>query len=143
MAIFKHWTKCFSGTNGEDVVDHVAKVLEILELIKIPNVDPNQLRLHVFLISLTGNARKWWNDEDFWIKGGDDEVLKDDIVSSDDESEESDNTNYPNSNADSFFKPYLDAQERDDTCTIGKGHECFDEHMPMTYDCDFSKLTIS
>ncbi|GJZ38781.1 hypothetical protein Tco_0585344 [Tanacetum coccineum] len=53
----------FNETNGNDVVDHTAKVLAILELIKIPNVDPNQLRMHVFPLSLTGATRKWWIDE--------------------------------------------------------------------------------
>ncbi|GJV46038.1 hypothetical protein Tco_1430574 [Tanacetum coccineum] len=53
----------FNGTNGDNVVDHTAKVFAILELIKIPNVDPNQLRIHVFPLSLTGAARKWWIDE--------------------------------------------------------------------------------
>ncbi|GKC14139.1 hypothetical protein Tco_1010921 [Tanacetum coccineum] len=31
----------FNGINGEDVVNHIAKVLAILELIKILDVDPN------------------------------------------------------------------------------------------------------
>ncbi|GJY10352.1 hypothetical protein Tco_0378537 [Tanacetum coccineum] len=53
----------FNRTNGDDVVDHTTKFLAILELIKIPNVDPNQLRLHVFPLSLTGAARKWWIEE--------------------------------------------------------------------------------
>ncbi|GJV69237.1 hypothetical protein Tco_1484746 [Tanacetum coccineum] len=53
----------FNGINGDDVVDHTTKVLVILDLIKIPNVDPNQLRLHVFTLSLTGDARKWWIDK--------------------------------------------------------------------------------
>nr|GEU75332.1 hypothetical protein [Tanacetum cinerariifolium] len=154
-----------SGTNDEDVVDHIAKVLEILDLIKIPNVDPDQLRLHVFAISLSEGACKWWNDEtdgtvttwveltdifhkyyplsstgmivfddedggpdyldfvnwmgskfrnhrrmdrktkntlwEFWIKGGNKEILMYDIELSDDEWEESNNTN---ANADLFFK---------------------------------------
>ncbi|GJQ89927.1 hypothetical protein Tco_0001066 [Tanacetum coccineum] len=46
----------------------------------------------------------------------------DDIASSDDEREESSNTNHPNDNANSFFKPYLDAQDEDSICTIMKGH---------------------
>ncbi|GKB86600.1 hypothetical protein Tco_0958872 [Tanacetum coccineum] len=37
------------GMFDEDVVDHIAKVLEILDLIKIPNVDTHQLRMKVFL----------------------------------------------------------------------------------------------
>ncbi|GJT21755.1 hypothetical protein Tco_0891692, partial [Tanacetum coccineum] len=53
----------FNRINGDDVVDHTAKFLAILELIKIPNIDPNQLRLHVFPLLLTGDARKWSIDE--------------------------------------------------------------------------------
>ncbi|GKA53462.1 hypothetical protein Tco_0746777 [Tanacetum coccineum] len=53
----------FNGMNGEDVTDHIARVLEITEWIKIPNVEKNVLRLHVFSKSLSGDAEKWWNDE--------------------------------------------------------------------------------
>ncbi|GKD13042.1 hypothetical protein Tco_1197449, partial [Tanacetum coccineum] len=53
----------FNGTNGDDVVNHTAKILGILELIKIPNDVLNQLRLNVFPLSLTKVARKWWIDE--------------------------------------------------------------------------------
>ncbi|GKB70832.1 hypothetical protein Tco_0932244 [Tanacetum coccineum] len=53
----------FNGIDGGNVVDHTAKVLEILELIKIPNVNPNQLRLYVFPLSLTRAAQKWWMDK--------------------------------------------------------------------------------
>ncbi|GJR11444.1 reverse transcriptase domain-containing protein [Tanacetum coccineum] len=38
-------------------------VLEITKWIKIPNVDKDELRLHVFSESLRGDAKKWWNDE--------------------------------------------------------------------------------
>ncbi|GKB90652.1 hypothetical protein Tco_0962924 [Tanacetum coccineum] len=113
----------FNGTNGDDVVNHTAKVLAILELIKIPDVDPNQLRMRVFPLSLSGAASKctmvidekddgpdyldfinWLNSKfrnhrrmdgktkntlwEFRIKGGDNEVLNDDIISSDDKREE-------------------------------------------------------
>ncbi|GKD12872.1 hypothetical protein Tco_1197279 [Tanacetum coccineum] len=44
----------------EDVVDHIAKVLELLNLIKIPGVDSHQLRMKVFPFSLADNARQWW-----------------------------------------------------------------------------------
>nr|GEW60505.1 retrovirus-related Pol polyprotein from transposon TNT 1-94 [Tanacetum cinerariifolium] len=47
----------------EDVVDHIAKVLEILDLMKIPNVDTHQLRMKVFLLSLADDARQWWIEE--------------------------------------------------------------------------------
>ncbi|GKA70063.1 hypothetical protein Tco_0776127 [Tanacetum coccineum] len=47
----------------EDVVDHIAKVLEILDLISIPGVDSHQLRMKVFLLSLANDARQWWINE--------------------------------------------------------------------------------
>ncbi|GKA46757.1 hypothetical protein Tco_0739640 [Tanacetum coccineum] len=53
----------FNGMNGVDVTDHIARVLEITEWIKIPNVEKNVLRLYVFSKSLSGDAEKWWNDE--------------------------------------------------------------------------------
>ncbi|GJY86905.1 hypothetical protein Tco_0500931 [Tanacetum coccineum] len=53
----------FNGMDGSDVTDHIEKVLEITKWIKIPNVDKDELRLHVFLKSLSGDAKKWWNDE--------------------------------------------------------------------------------
>ncbi|GKA58820.1 hypothetical protein Tco_0758133 [Tanacetum coccineum] len=52
------------GLHGSgDVINHISKVLEILEWIKIPNVDKNQLWLHVFPILLSGHAREWWDNE--------------------------------------------------------------------------------
>ncbi|GJU72573.1 hypothetical protein Tco_1263978 [Tanacetum coccineum] len=53
----------FNGIDGADVVNHIAKVLEILEWIKIPHVDKDQLQLHVFPIPLSGHAREWWDNE--------------------------------------------------------------------------------
>ncbi|GJZ06895.1 hypothetical protein Tco_0540688 [Tanacetum coccineum] len=53
----------FNGMDGGDVVDHIAKVLEITEWIKMPNVENNELRLRVFLKSLSGDAKIWWNNE--------------------------------------------------------------------------------
>nr|GEX25894.1 hypothetical protein [Tanacetum cinerariifolium] len=50
--------KAFKGIDGGDVIDHAAKVLEILEWIKIHDMDKDQLRLHVFPISLSGNANE-------------------------------------------------------------------------------------
>ncbi|GJZ63661.1 hypothetical protein Tco_0620082 [Tanacetum coccineum] len=73
----------------------------------------------------------------FELDGGDDEVLMDDIVSSDDKREESGNKNHSNNNANSIFKPYLDAQEENNICTIMKGH---DEHRLETRDCNVDKL---
>ncbi|GKE36446.1 hypothetical protein Tco_1459851 [Tanacetum coccineum] len=47
----------------EDVVDHIAKVLELLDLIKIPSVDSHPLRMKVFPLSLADDARQWWIKE--------------------------------------------------------------------------------
>ncbi|GKD52077.1 hypothetical protein Tco_1281053, partial [Tanacetum coccineum] len=47
-----------NGIDEADVVNHITKVLEILEWIKIPNVDKDQLRLHVFPILLSGRAKE-------------------------------------------------------------------------------------
>ncbi|GJV96739.1 hypothetical protein Tco_1548316 [Tanacetum coccineum] len=53
----------FNGMDGGDIIDHIGKVLKITEWIKIPNVEINELRLHVFLKSLSEDAKTWWNNE--------------------------------------------------------------------------------
>ncbi|GKE21264.1 hypothetical protein Tco_1432776 [Tanacetum coccineum] len=53
----------FNGVNRGDVTNHIAKVLEITEWIKMPNVEKNELRLHVFSKSLSGEAETWWYNE--------------------------------------------------------------------------------
>ncbi|GJS76680.1 hypothetical protein Tco_0726561 [Tanacetum coccineum] len=65
----------FSGTNGKDAVEHIEYYLQIIDPIKLPNVDHEKLRVVVFLISLAGGAL--W---DYWKMGGDE------IEASDDES---------------------------------------------------------
>nr|GEY94368.1 hypothetical protein [Tanacetum cinerariifolium]GFA00646.1 hypothetical protein [Tanacetum cinerariifolium] len=55
--------KSFNGMDESDVTDHIAKVLEITEWIKILNVDKDELRLHVFSKSLSGDAKKWLSSE--------------------------------------------------------------------------------
>ncbi|GKA08870.1 hypothetical protein Tco_0688201, partial [Tanacetum coccineum] len=52
-----------NGIDGADFVNHIAKVLEILEWIKILNVDKDQHRLHIFPISLSRHAKEWWDDK--------------------------------------------------------------------------------
>ncbi|GKD83033.1 hypothetical protein Tco_1349872 [Tanacetum coccineum] len=148
----------------ENVVGHIANVLEILDLIKIPNVDTYRLCMKVFPLSLDDDGRQWWIDEGdgkittsddlvekFFCKfyslsrDGEDEMLNDDdnverdylkfisqingswhkeliddIVSSDEKWEESDYGDPPKTNIDSFFKPYLEAHEKND---IGREDE--------------------
>ncbi|GJV25333.1 hypothetical protein Tco_1378028 [Tanacetum coccineum] len=64
-----YFTKYHAGNKintpafDEDVVDHIAKVLEILDLINIPFVDSHQLRMKVFPLLLADDARQWWIKE--------------------------------------------------------------------------------
>ncbi|GJZ43994.1 hypothetical protein Tco_0591249 [Tanacetum coccineum] len=46
----------FSGTNGEDAVKHIEYFLKIVDLIDLPNVNLDKLRIVVFPISLAGDA---------------------------------------------------------------------------------------
>ncbi|GKD29211.1 hypothetical protein Tco_1239989 [Tanacetum coccineum] len=56
-------SNAYHGMFDEDVVDHITKVLEILDLINILGVDSHQLRMKVFPLSLADDARQWWIDE--------------------------------------------------------------------------------
>nr|GEU63439.1 hypothetical protein [Tanacetum cinerariifolium] len=53
----------FNGMNGSDIIEHIRKVLEITKWIKNPNVDKDELQLHVFSKSLSEDAKKWWHNE--------------------------------------------------------------------------------
>ncbi|GJW49103.1 hypothetical protein Tco_0090454 [Tanacetum coccineum] len=53
----------FNGMDGGDVIDHIARIVEITEWIKIPDINKNRLWVHVFSKSLSNDAKKWWNDE--------------------------------------------------------------------------------
>ncbi|GJS72642.1 hypothetical protein Tco_0705483 [Tanacetum coccineum] len=123
----------YHGTYNEDAVDHIAKVLEMVDLIYIPGVDSHQLRMKVFPLSLADDAKECciserdgkittWKElvEKFFCKfypesyDGEEEML-----------DEGDNwgidphefisrrrmddgiLNNNNTTTDSFFKPYL------------------------------------
>ncbi|GJW45129.1 hypothetical protein Tco_0073928 [Tanacetum coccineum] len=53
----------FSGTNREDAVEHIEYFLKIVDLINLPNVNQDKLRVVVFPISLVGDA---WRVEN-WL----------------------------------------------------------------------------
>ncbi|GJW38364.1 hypothetical protein Tco_0064209 [Tanacetum coccineum] len=53
----------YHGTHNEDVVDHIAKVLTMVDLIYVPGVDSHQLRMKVFPLSLADDAKEWWVSE--------------------------------------------------------------------------------
>ncbi|GJZ52658.1 hypothetical protein Tco_0607173 [Tanacetum coccineum] len=52
----------YSGTNGEDAVEHIEYFLKSVDPIDLPNVNYERLRLAVFRISLVGNASKWFDE---------------------------------------------------------------------------------
>ncbi|GJX86197.1 hypothetical protein Tco_0336971 [Tanacetum coccineum] len=47
----------------EDMMGHIANVLEMTDLIYIPGVDSYQLRMKVFPLPLADDARQWWINE--------------------------------------------------------------------------------
>nr|GEV76148.1 hypothetical protein [Tanacetum cinerariifolium] len=131
----------FNGMDGGDIINHISKILEIIEWIKIPSVDKNELRLLVFLKSLSGDAKKckvsndlddgtyyldflYWlalKFDNFWeidknTRNGlwefyVNERTKGTIGDLDDEPC---NESYKKTCSDTFYKPYLDAQEAKD-----------------------------
>ncbi|GKC81186.1 hypothetical protein Tco_1136903 [Tanacetum coccineum] len=58
----------YHKTQYEDVVDHIAKVLKMVDLIYVPGVDSHQLRMKVFPLSLADDAKEWW------ISDGDEKI---------------------------------------------------------------------
>ncbi|GJV56745.1 hypothetical protein Tco_1457750 [Tanacetum coccineum] len=60
----------FSGRSEEDVIEHIGKILEILDLVKIVGVEPFQLRMKSFHLSLSKGAKEWferWGGD--WLGG--------------------------------------------------------------------------
>ncbi|GJY67863.1 hypothetical protein Tco_0470845 [Tanacetum coccineum] len=110
----------YHGTYNEDVVDHIAKVLEMVDLIYIPVMDSHQLRMKVFPLSLVDDTKEWWISEGdgkittweelvekffcrFYLESYDGE---DEIIFSSNEKKESIYENPPDTATDSFFKAY-------------------------------------
>ncbi|GKF73696.1 hypothetical protein Tco_0220028 [Tanacetum coccineum] len=56
-------TNTFSGSDHEDVNEHIEKVLEIIDLFHIPNITIDQVMLRAFPMSLTGAASRWLRKE--------------------------------------------------------------------------------
>ncbi|GJY21481.1 hypothetical protein Tco_0394047 [Tanacetum coccineum] len=52
-------TNTFSGSDHEDAIKHIEKVLEIVDLFHIPNITIDQVMLRAFPMSLTGAASRW------------------------------------------------------------------------------------
>ncbi|GJW48687.1 hypothetical protein Tco_0080333, partial [Tanacetum coccineum] len=49
----------FSGTNGENTVEHIEYFFKVVDPIDLPNVNQDKLRVVVFPISLAGDAWRW------------------------------------------------------------------------------------
>ncbi|GJU83448.1 hypothetical protein Tco_1285813 [Tanacetum coccineum] len=129
----------FGEMEEEDVVDHIADFLGILDPIKILIFDTNRLRLNIFPLSLLPGLQEYGgqvkgtirsppgeylhNDKRIdqmtksalchaWVYGWGNNESADDIVSNDEEWEESNYGNPLNTNDDSFLEPYLDAHKK-------------------------------
>nr|GEV77268.1 hypothetical protein [Tanacetum cinerariifolium] len=146
-------SNAYYGTYDKDVVEHIANVLEILDLIKTPNEElVEKFFCKFYPISHDGEDEMVSDDDNngrdllefifrvnskfkdhrrvdkgtkkallySWFGGSWNSEPMDDVILSDEEWDESDYGNPPNTNTDSFFKPYLDAKEKDD---IIKGDE--------------------
>nr|GEU44098.1 hypothetical protein [Tanacetum cinerariifolium] len=107
-------SNAYYGMFDEDVVDHIAKVLERLDLIKIPYMESHRLRMKdgdnwgldpLEFISRVNSIFKNHKRVDGMTKKH---------YCNDEECEESYYGNPPNTTTDSFFKPYLNAQEKND-----------------------------
>ncbi|GKC74856.1 mitochondrial proton/calcium exchanger protein-like protein isoform X1 [Tanacetum coccineum] len=52
-------TNTFSGSDHEDVNEHIEKVLKIMDLFHVPNITIDQVMLRAFFMSLTRAASRW------------------------------------------------------------------------------------
>ncbi|GJT33432.1 hypothetical protein Tco_0923851 [Tanacetum coccineum] len=50
----------YHGTYNEDVVEHIAKALKMVDLIYVSGADSHQLQMKVFPLSLGDDANEWW-----------------------------------------------------------------------------------
>nr|GEW47396.1 hypothetical protein [Tanacetum cinerariifolium] len=123
----------YSGKVKKDVIGHIAKILKVLDSIKMDDLGPFQLRMIAFPLSLSGNARKWWMNEgdgkintweeleldknaknelwEFYVNGRTKGTISDLI-------NESCNESNKKTCLDSFSKPYLDVQDVKDIYEI-------------------------
>ncbi|GKE56249.1 hypothetical protein Tco_1495434 [Tanacetum coccineum] len=53
----------YHGWIDEDVINHIAMVLKMIDSIYIPGVDSHQLRMKIFPLSLADETKQWWINE--------------------------------------------------------------------------------
>ncbi|GJR99536.1 hypothetical protein Tco_0316045 [Tanacetum coccineum] len=98
----------YDGAEANDAGDQITRFLQIIDLVKIPNVNTEQLCVFAFPYSLSGGARRWWmhegNDKE---KGYDNDTLIYNEESSDDKSHELEHRD-----TNLFFDPYLKDKDK-------------------------------
>ncbi|GJT84851.1 hypothetical protein Tco_1066568 [Tanacetum coccineum] len=53
----------YHGWIDEEVINHIAMVLKMIDSIYIPGVDSRQLRMKIFPLSLADETKQWWINE--------------------------------------------------------------------------------
>ncbi|GJV74746.1 hypothetical protein Tco_1506330 [Tanacetum coccineum] len=61
--IMKLKNNTYNGVEANDAIDHITRFLQIINLVKTPNVNTEQLCVLTFPYSLTGKAHRWWVQE--------------------------------------------------------------------------------
>ncbi|GJY02474.1 hypothetical protein Tco_0360626 [Tanacetum coccineum] len=80
----------FSGTNGEDAVEHIEYFLKIVDPIDLPNVNQDKLRVVVFPISVTMDIFTKGALLDYWKLGSDEIKPTNDEISDLEETDHND-----------------------------------------------------
>ncbi|GJZ13080.1 hypothetical protein Tco_0548310 [Tanacetum coccineum] len=141
----------YHETYNEDVVDHIAKVLEMVDLIYIPGVDSHQLRMKVFPILLADDAKEWRISEgDGKVTTWEELVEKlfcrfypesydgeDEIIISSNERKESKYENPPDTATNSFFKAYdiRDIEEKNGHGQLKRKDDNWNDKQPNKKVC--------
>ncbi|GJX67440.1 hypothetical protein Tco_0303167 [Tanacetum coccineum] len=61
--IMKIRNNAYNRAEAKYVVDHITRFLQIIDLVKTPNVNTEQLCILTFPYSLAGEAHRWWVNE--------------------------------------------------------------------------------
>ncbi|GJU12268.1 hypothetical protein Tco_1134664 [Tanacetum coccineum] len=61
--IIKLRNNAYNRAEANDALNHITRFLQIIDLVKTPNVNTEQLCILTFPYSLTGEAHRWWVHE--------------------------------------------------------------------------------
>ncbi|GKE89525.1 hypothetical protein Tco_1567000 [Tanacetum coccineum] len=146
----------YHGMFDEDVVDHIDKILELLDLIKFPSVDSHRLRMKVFPLSPADDARQCkddmldkkdnWGIDPFefisrvnsWKKRRIDHILNNK------EWKESEYGNPLNTTTDSFFKAHdeRNIKERNELRQMKRKGDNKNDEQPFKRVCEAERLKL-